>query len=51
MSAINRKIQDWYERQDEYEKTAIVAFGIGMPLVITIFVITLLFFKMAGKLS
>lgn len=48
MNGIKRKIREWYERQDEHEKTAIVAFGIGCPLTFTIFALTLYLLKVMG---
>jgi len=31
----------WYDKQDEYEKSAIIVFRIGMPFVIAIFWVVL----------
>ena len=39
------RIRKWYERQDEYEKSAIIAFGIGCPIVLFVFVIILSLLK------
>lgn len=34
-------IREWYARQDVYEQAAIQIFGIGCPLGILVFVLTL----------
>lgn len=41
-----KRLLDWYEHQDEYEKTAIIVFGTVCPFALCVFVLTLLFISL-----